>query len=192
MDLPDDVIARRDLKRNKLFNFALQVQGLFSKFVLAILLWSSWALYYSDLGQIIIGKVLITVICIGLGVIAPLIDLNQSHATNPLWTGHARFHLVWQVSAFIYTAVFNIPLLWLNSNISMQLVAIVFVYMWLITFLIAYFTMSVYNGRLNDINGVPENIYIIVGKVFIVDRNLEAVVAMTLVTTFATYLIISG
>jgi hypothetical protein len=192
MNIPQDVLARRDFKRNKLFNFALTVQGLFSKFVVLILLWSIWAYNFSDLQQIFIAKILLTIIFIGLGFIAPLIDLNQSHATNPLWTGHARFHLVWQVVAFIYSAFIGIPLLWLFSNITVLLIVIAYTYMWLISFLIAFLSMPLYDGKLNDINGVPEEIHNIFGKTIIVDRNIAGIVAMTIVTTFATFLILSS
>ena len=127
-----------------------------------------------------------------MGCIATLRDLNQSHATYPLWTVHARFHLVWQVVAFIYTAFIGIPLLWLFSNMTVLLIVIAYTYMWLISFLIAFLSMPLYDGKLNDINGVPEEIHNIFGKIIIVDRNIAGIVAMTIVTTFATFLILSS
>ena len=167
MNIPDDVIARRDFERNKLFNFALTAQETYSKLIVLLLLWSIWALNFSNINDILIGKILLTAIFIALGVIAPLIDLNQSHATNPLWTGHARFHLVWQVIAFIYTAIIGIPILWIYSSYEVLLIIILYTYMWLVSFLIASISMGVYKGKLNDINGVPEHILQIFGKVII-------------------------
>ena len=61
----------------------------------------------SNIDPIIIAKVILSALCLGLALIAPLIDFNESHATNPLWTGHARFHLVWQVNALIASGVLN-------------------------------------------------------------------------------------
>jgi hypothetical protein len=52
--------------------------------------------------------------------------------------------------------------------------------------------MPLYDGKLNDINGVPEEIHNIFGKTIIVDRNIAGIVAMTIVTTFATFLILSS
>ncbi len=190
MNIPDDVIARRDFERNKLFNFALTAQETYSKLIVLLLLWSIWALNFSNINDILIGKILLTAIFIALGVIAPLIDLNQSHATNPLWTGHARFHLVWQVIAFIYTAIIGIPILWIYSSYEVLLIIILYTYMWLVSFLIASISMGVYKGKLNDINGVPEHILHIFGKVIIIDRNILGIIAFTIVTSFATYLIL--
>ena len=31
------------------------------------------------------------------GFVPALVDLNKTHATNPLWVGHTVFHVVWQV-----------------------------------------------------------------------------------------------
>ena len=62
--------------------------------------------------------------------------------------------------------------------------------MWLVSFLIASITMSIYKGKLNDINGVPEHILKIFGKAIIIDRNILGIIAFTIVTSFATYLIL--
>jgi hypothetical protein len=39
-------------------------------------------------------------------------DLNASHALNPDWVGHARFHLVWQLAFMALSGVANLWLIW--------------------------------------------------------------------------------
>ena len=98
--------------RSRAFNFALKAQEYFGILIGLSVLWSIYALLFSNLENFFIAKVLLTMISIGFGTITPLIDFNESHATNPLWTGHARFHLVWQVNAMILTAFLCLILLW--------------------------------------------------------------------------------
>ena len=93
-------------KRSKLFTFALKGQSLFGKVSGLVIMWSLWAVFFSEFNNIFIASIILSSICLGLGLIAPLIDFNESHATNPLWTGHSRFHLVWQVNALAVTGFF--------------------------------------------------------------------------------------
>ena len=103
-------------QRSRAFNFALRAQSIFGAVMGITILWTIHALSFTDYSHIFISKILLTMICIGFVTITPLIDFNESHATNPLWTGHARFHLVWQVNAMIFTSLLCLSLLWVFDS----------------------------------------------------------------------------
>ncbi len=39
-------------------------------------------------------------------------DANASHATNPDWVGHARFHMVWFIAMMVALGAVNLYLVW--------------------------------------------------------------------------------
>ena len=97
--------------RSGAFNFALKAQEYFGVLIGLSLIWSVYAISFTEFEFLFISKILLTLICVGFGTITPLIDFNESHATNPLWTGHARFHLVWQVNSMIINALLSLVLI---------------------------------------------------------------------------------
>jgi undecaprenyl pyrophosphate phosphatase UppP len=111
----------------------------------------------------LIGKIFLTLSAVIYGFIPPFVDFNKTHATNPLWTGHARFHLVWQVIITFLIAVMSIYLLWFSNieqalafNLSFTLGLLI-----LGGFFLNIFSRHLYQGTLRDPNGVP----LIMGKI---------------------------
>ena len=175
-------------ERSRAFNFALKMQDIFSSVVGLSIIWSIYALIFTQIELIFISKVLLTFICIGFGTLTPLIDFNESHATNPLWTGHARFHLVWQVNAMIITAVLSIALLWFFYSVLNHLIVILLIYLWIFSFYATVFGIKLFDGELNDINGVPPVFIKILGREYEIDRNIQAITGSLLVSSYATAL----
>src|SRR5262245_59302582 len=52
-----------------------------------------------SLDRILIARVLFTLMTAGYAFLTVVADFNKTHATNPEWTPHARFHVVWQISS---------------------------------------------------------------------------------------------
>ena len=62
--------------------------------------------------MLLTAKVLLTLATLGYAAIPALVDSNQTHATNPGWDPHARLHVVWQVSSYVYLGVLALYLIW--------------------------------------------------------------------------------
>ena len=172
-------------ERSRAFNFALKMQDIFGAVIGLSIIWSIYALIFTQIELILISKVLLTLICIGFGTLTPLIDFNESHATNPLWTGHARFHLVWQVNAMIITALLSISLLWFFYSITNHLIVILLNFLWVLSFYATVFGLKLFDGELNDVNGVPPVFIKILGREFEIDRNIQAITGVLFVNLYA-------
>ena len=104
-----------------------------------------------------IGKIFMTIAALIYGFIPPIADFNQTHVFNPLWTAHAKFHVVWQVIITFALSVLGLYLLWVKKeenefsiNISFLLGMIV-----LGGFITNSLVTHLYGGSLSDPNGVP-------------------------------------
>ena len=177
-------------QRSRAFNFALKAQSIFGAVMGIIILWSIYTLLFTDYSHIFISKVLLTMICIGFATITPLIDFNESHATNPLWTGHARFHLVWQVNAMIFTSLLCLSLLWVFDSFFNLLLVVALNYLWIFSFLVTAASIKLYDGEFNDINGVPPILVSFLGKKFEIDRNIQAISAIFVINSYALFIIL--
>ena len=177
-------------ERSRAFNFALKMQDIFSFVVGLTIIWSIYALIFTQIELIFISKVLLTFICIGFGTLTPLIDFNESHATNPLWTGHARFHLVWQVNAMILSSFLSLYLIWFVGDLYSLGLVFCITYLWVIAFVLTMVSMPIYDGELNDINGVPPIRNTFFGKTIEIDRNVQAISGVFILCTYSLILVL--
>jgi hypothetical protein len=62
--------------------------------------------------RILIARLLFSLVTVGWGVLTVVADFNKTHATNPAWTPHARFHVVWQVLSYLGFGLLAFALIW--------------------------------------------------------------------------------
>jgi len=105
---------------------------------------------------VFLARVIVSGISAGQGVMPIFIDLNRTHATNPLWMGHARFHLVQQVFSLLLAAVLEVGLLWWPGGAlaARFYLAAGLAATSLAGFLLAVLTRRLYGGTLHDPNGM--------------------------------------
>ena len=130
---------------------------------------------------------MVTAVAAGQGITPLFIDLNRTHATNPLWTGHARFHVVEQTFVFLAAAVVEVVMLWVTAPGSRQLfyLATLLTALPIFAFLIATFTRSVYGGALHDPNGVKPAPIRIGGRIREIDMNIVLIIIAAAVLLIA-------
>lgn len=141
--------------------------------------------------MLLTAKILLTLVTLGYSAIPTLFDFNETHATNPSWTGHARWHVVWQVSSYDYLAVIALILTWgYGSDVT---------HLWVPTmmacaayggFWTAFLTRKKYGGVLQDpINGVPTFKYNIFGWRFEIDANVSLFTPITILTLITAWIV---
>jgi hypothetical protein len=105
----------------------------------------------------LLPRILLTLNTLGYSLGPALVDFSPTHATNPLWTPHARFHVVWQVSSYLGIGLIALGLIWLAGPLAPQrlyLAGLIATAVYAGFFATA-FAMPVYGGKLVDVNGVP-------------------------------------
>jgi hypothetical protein len=97
----------------------------------------------------------LTLVTIGYSALTVKADFNKTHATNPLWTGHARFHVVWQMTSYVGFALIALFLIWLPGPHAHEhlYLACAFAAVSYGAFFITLFSMALYGGRAYDDNG---------------------------------------
>jgi hypothetical protein len=105
----------------------------------------------------LLARLIVTAVSAGQGITPLFVDLNRTHATNPLWPGHARFHVVDQTVVMALLAIVEVSLLWCiapGSRLGFYLATLLTAAP-ISGFLIATFTRVLYGGTLRDPNGMP-------------------------------------
>lgn len=141
--------------------------------------------------MLLAAQILLTIATLGYSAIPTIVDLGATHATNPSWTGHARYHVVWQVASLVLTALVSLFLIWTATGPGVRL--------WIPAalcvaayggFWAALLTRSKYQGVLQDeVNGVPEVGFNVFGWKTSIDANVSQFAPLTLIALIAIALI---
>lgn len=121
----------------------------------------------------------LALLCGMQGIATLVIDLNRTHATNPLWSGHARFHVVWQTSNAAMLAGLEIALLVIRGpyEIPRFYLAAILASVPMVGFLLALVARKLYRGTLSDPDGIPSAKIRFFGRQRKIDLNTAVVIA---------------
>ncbi|HVV61427.1 MAG TPA: DUF6640 family protein [Pseudolabrys sp.] len=103
----------------------------------------------------LIARILLSLVAIGYGFVTILADFNKTHATNPKWTPHARFHVVWQILSYSGFGLLALVLIWTPGPMATErlyLAGIMGAIVYL-AFFGAAISMPIYGGHAYDDNG---------------------------------------
>jgi hypothetical protein len=106
-------------------------------------------------GRIFFARVLFTLMTAGWALLTVLADFNKTHATNPEWTPHARFHVVWQISSYVGLGLLAFALIWWPGPFAAERLYFVAAMGAVIyaAFFAALIAMPIYGGAAYDKNG---------------------------------------
>jgi hypothetical protein len=119
----------------------------------------------------------LSLLCLIQGVATLAIDLNKTHATNPNWVRHARFHVVWQTFSVAILSAVELALIWMHSplqDVAFYL-AVLLAAISPVAFLVAWATQRAYGGALSDPNGISPVHFRVFGASLSIDLNVVAV-----------------
>src|SRR5216683_7182153 len=102
-----------------------------------------------------IARILLTLTALGYGLATIKADFNKTHATNPRWTPHARFHVVWQILSYSGVGLIALYLIWIDGSMPLErlyLAAALSVAIYG-AFFVTVFARPLFGGSLYDENG---------------------------------------
>jgi small-conductance mechanosensitive channel len=121
----------------------------------------------------LIARVLLTLNTLGYSLGPAIADFNRTHATNPLWTPHARFHVVWQVLSYCGVGLISLWLIWSVGTPLKLWLAVALAVAIYAGFFATVFSMPRYGGSVADTNGVPPIATVnLAGKPLALDTNV--------------------
>ena len=129
-----------------------------------------------------VARILLALLCGIQGIATPLIDLNRTHATNPAWVRHARFHVVWQTLTMVLLAVVEVALIWgpwVDAERGFYM-AVALAALSPAAFLLSFAGRAWFGGALSDVNGIQPLRVVVGARTLVVDMNLVAVIAAML------------
>ena len=127
----------------------------------------------------LLARVSLSFLCGLQGFATLAIDFNRTHATNPTWARHARFHVVWQSVSVALLSVLELILIWLQGPYQREsfYLALLLAAISPLAFLIAFVGLKTYGGALSDPNGIPPVRLKLFRVVLSIDLNLAAIAA---------------
>jgi hypothetical protein len=105
--------------------------------------------------HILLARILFTLATLGWAAATVLADFNKTHAANPKWTPHARFHVVWQISSYVGFGLIALALIWWPGPYVVErlyFVALMGAVVYA-AFFVALAAMPLYGGGAYDDNG---------------------------------------
>jgi len=66
------------------------------------------------------ARIFLTLSVLGYALLTMKADFNRTHATNPSWTAHARFHVVWQILSYTGVGLVALYLIWIDGVQSVE------------------------------------------------------------------------
>jgi dipeptide/tripeptide permease len=138
----------------------------------------------------IAARALLTLATLGYSLGPAIADFNKTHATNPLWTPHARFHVVWQVSSYCGVGLIALCLIWTAGPVAKLWLALALAAAMYAGFFATVLAMRRFGGQLGDANGVPPIATLnIGGKPLALDANLTVFGALVAILVVAALLL---
>ena len=108
--------------------------------------------------MLLTGRILVTLSARMLGLAPVVADVSGTHALNPQWPGHARFHSVWLLGVLVGMAVVALVLAWRGGRDPVRRLRLATLPGWIVlaSFFIAAVTMPAYGGTLRDDPTLPD------------------------------------
>ena len=142
------------------------------------------------LDRLLLARIGLTLVSIGYSALTVKADFNKTHATNPLWTGHARFHVVWQITSYVGFALIALVLVWSPGAYAQERLYLACAFAAVVygAFFITLFSMPLYGGRAYDDNGYRP--FAVAGMRW--DANVTAFSLLTVLLLVSVALVLAG